>query len=108
MEERLNKFTALVEQLVLHAHNTGSTPTAHTPQQVEPKGLDDKTMRVDVMDFDGISNNPEDYIDWEDSRDRYFDFNDALDEHKYKIAKVKLTKLAASLLEGIQKQRGKE
>ena len=97
-----------MEQLLLHAHNTGGTPTAHTSQQVESKGLDDRTMRVDVMDFDGISNNLEDYIVWEDSLGHYFDFKDTLDEHKYKIAKVKLTKLVATWLEGIQKQRRRE
>ena len=51
-----------------------------------------------MLDFDGISNNPEDYLD----------FKDTLDEHKYKIAKVKLTKLVATWLEGIHKQRRRE
>ena len=93
---------------MLHSHNTGGTPIAHTTQNVERRVLEDRTMRVDVLDFDGVSNNPEDYIDWEDSLERYFNFKDTLDEHKYKIAKVKLNKLAATLLEGIQKQRRRE
>ena len=57
MEERLNTLTALVEQLVLHANNTGGTPIAHTPQNVEPRALDDRTMRVDVLDFEGSQTN---------------------------------------------------
>jgi hypothetical protein len=89
-------LTALVMQLALHAHNTGGTPIMHTPLVTEHRGIDDRTMRVDVMDFDGTTNNLEDYIDWEDSLERYFDFKDTLDEHKYKIAKVKLIKLVAT------------
>lgn len=107
VKDRLNTLTALVEQIVLHTHNTGGTPTVHTPQNVEPRGVDDITMRVDVQDFEWTSNNPKDYIDLEDSLERYFYF-DTPEEHKYKIAKVKLTKLAPTWLEGVQKQKRRE
>ena len=42
------------------------------------------------------------------SLDRYFDFKDTSPERQYKLAKIKLTKLAAVWLEGVQKQRRKE
>lgn len=78
------------------------------PPITEHRSIDDRAMRVDVLEFDGTTNNPEDYIDWEDSLEIYFDFKDTPDEHKYKFARVKLTKLAATWLEGVQRQRRRE
>ena len=62
-------------------------------------------MRVDVHEFDGTSHDPEEYIEWEEGVERYFEYKDTHPEHQYKIAKVKLTKLAATWLEWVQRQR---
>ena len=69
---------------------------------------EDKTMRVDVHEFDGTSHDPEVYIEWEKGVERYFEFKETHPDHQYKIAKVKLTKLAATWLEGAQRQRTRE
>ena len=65
-------------------------------------------IRIDIKDFDGHSNNPEEYLEWEASMDRYFEYRETTPEKQYKIAKMKLTKLAAIWLEGIQRQRMRE
>ena len=40
--------------------------------------------------------------------ERYFDFKHTTHEQQYKLAKIKLTKLAEVWLEGVQKQRRRE
>ena len=65
-------------------------------------------MRVDVREFDGTSHEPETYIEWEKWVERYFEYKDTHPDQQYKIAKVKLTKLAATWLEGGQRQRVRE
>lgn len=61
-----------------------------------------------MADFDGQSLNLEEYIGWETSLERFFEYKDTPVDREYKMAKVKLTKLAAVWLEGIQKQRMRE
>ena len=63
---------------------------------------------MDVSDFGGTTHNPEDYLEWEAGLERYFEFKETSEEQQYKLAKIKLTKLAAIWLEEIQKQRRKE
>ena len=36
----------------------------------------DRTVEVEIPDFDGHSLNPEGYIEWEFNIDRYFEFKD--------------------------------
>ena len=47
-------------------------------------------------------------MEWEAGLERYFEFKETFEEQQYKLAKIKLTKLAAIWLEGIQKQRRRE
>ena len=65
-------------------------------------------MRVNVREFDGTSHEPETYIEWEKGVERYFEYKDTHLDQQYNIAKVKLTKLAATWLEGVQRQRVRE
>ena len=68
-------------------------------QQTNPNhesAREDKSMRVDVRKFDGTSHEPEIYIEWEKGVERYFEYKDTHPDQQYKIAKVKLTKLAAT------------
>jgi retrotransposon gag protein len=44
----------------------------------------------------------------ESSVENYFEYRDTQEDQKFKVAKVKLTKLAATWLEGIQRQRVRE
>ena len=53
-------------------------------------------------------NNLEEYIDWEKNLERYFDYKETPIDQCFKIAKVKLSKLATVWLEGLQRQRKRE
>ena len=72
------------------------------------RNTEDRTIRIDVSEFGGINHNPEEYLDWEAELERYFEFRDTPAEQKYKLAKIKLSKLAAIWLERLQKQRRRE
>jgi retrotransposon gag protein len=72
------------------------------------KNQEDRFLRVDVGEFDGQSLNPEDSIEWEKGLERFFDYRETPAASQYKMAKVKLTKLAAIWFEGIQRQRVRE
>lgn len=58
-------------------------------------------MRIEIHDFDGQSTDPGIYIECEASLDRFFEYKDTSPERQYKLAKIKLTKLAAVWFEGI-------
>lgn len=64
---------------------------------IEPAS-EDKTIRVDVQEFDGASHEPEAYLDWEQGMERNFEFKSTHPDYQYKVAKVKLVKLAATWL----------
>lgn len=108
LEEKLNALTTMVEKLSMTIIDLKNG----TPQQIPPQHSDlnreDRTMRVDVPDFEGTSHDPEVYIEWEKGVDRYFEYKGTHLDQQYKIAKVKLIKLAATWLEGIQRQRVRE
>lgn len=65
-------------------------------------------MRVDIPDFDGLSHDPETYLDWEGRMEQYFEFQETPPDRQYKIAKVKMIKIASTWLEGLQRQRVRE
>lgn len=67
--------------------------------------MEDKTLRIDVAEFGGTSHNPEDYLEWEAWLERYFEFKETPEVQQYKVARIKIIKLAYIWLEGIQKQR---
>lgn len=95
-----------MQQLALTvAHNTKELGDRPPPQLHNQRLPEDKTLRLDLPEFDGHSHNPEVYLDWEASLERYFEFKDTSPEQQFKLAKIKLTKLAAVWLEGVQKQR---
>ena len=68
----------------------------------------DRTMKIDIPEFDGYSYDLAKYLEWENRMDQYFEFKDTPPDQQYKLAKVKLTKSAAIWLEGIQKRRLRE
>ena len=69
---------------------------------------EDKSLRIHVSEFTNQAQNPEEYLDWEGSLEGYFVYKDTLLDKQYKIAKVKLTKMAVTWLEGLQRQRVRE
>ena len=95
LAQTMNRMQMNQQERVAPAHNNERT-------------TEDKTLRLDVSDFGGTTHNPEDYLEWEAGLERYFEFKETSEEQQYKLAKIKLTKLAAIWLEEIQKQRRKE
>ena len=55
-----------------------------------------------------MTHDPEVYIEWEESLDRYFEFKETPLDRQYKLAKIKFTRLASIWLKGLQKQRRRE
>ena len=109
MEEKLEVITNLVQQLALNvAHNTGNNGESQNHHPQTNKIIEDKTLRIALPKFDGHSQDPEVYFDLEANLERYFNFKDTPLEQQYKLAKIKLTKLATVWLEGVQKQRKRE
>lgn len=54
-------------------------------------------MRVELREFDGTTHVPKVYIEWEKGVERYFEYKGTHPNHQYKIAKVKLVKLAENI-----------
>ena len=66
-------------------------------ERVDQNGnIEDRSLRVDVAEFTRQSLNPEGYIDWKASLESYFEYKDTPEDKQYKMAKVKLTKWAAT------------
>ena len=102
MAQAIQQLTQTVARLAMNQQG-GGIPMHHHERNIE-----DRTLRIDVHEFGGTSHNPEEYLEWEAGLERYFEFKETPEEQKYKLAKIKLTKLAAIWLEGMQKQRRKE
>ena len=115
MEEKFDALVNMVTQLSLTVNELRNTTPQYRQQPQHPHqdlnieaAREDKSMRVDVYEFDGTSHDPEIYVEWEKGVERYFEYKEIHPDHQYKIAKVKLTKLAATWLEGNQRQRTRE
>lgn len=68
---------------------------------------DDRGLKIEVPEFDGTID-PEVYLEWERSLERFFEYKDTPEERKHKVAILKLTKYASIWLDGVKKQREKE
>ncbi|XP_057522558.1 uncharacterized protein LOC130802561 [Amaranthus tricolor] len=101
MEARLEAIEAAIQIIMQRGFPQGQPHHPNNDQE-------DKMLRIDMKEFDRQSSNPEDYIEWEASMERYFEYRGTTPEGQYKVAKMKLTKLAAMWLEGIQRQRARE
>ena len=108
-DERFAEMALAIQQLT----HTVARMAMNQQERVAPvphhdRNTEDRTMKIDVTEFGGTTHNPEDYMEWEAELERYFEFKDTPEEQKYKLAKIKLNKLAAIWLDGVQKQRGRE
>ena len=98
----IQQLTQTVAKLAMNQQGRG------IPVYQHERNTEDRTIRIDVPKFGGMNHNPEEYLDWEAELERYFEFRETPAEQKYKLAKIKLNKLAAIWLEGLQKQRIRE
>ena len=80
-ETRVNNLTELVKRLTVTLNNSG---ILNNPRP----SFNDKSLNVDVLDFEGTSGNPDDYINWENSLERYYEFKETPEDQRYKLAKV--------------------
>ena len=107
MEARMQTIEETLHMLVQHITQEGRGNPQRLPPQPQ-NHHEDRLLKVDIKDFDGHSHNPEDYLEWESSLERYFEFMETPPEKQYRIAKMKLTKFAAIWLEGVQRTRARE
>ncbi|XP_057532797.1 uncharacterized protein LOC130810672 [Amaranthus tricolor] len=108
--ERDDRFEAIEDKLDrLFAHlgidNQNNRPPIPNPNC---RPYEDRTIKIDLPEFDGISHDPSKYLEWERRMGEYFEFKETPPNQQFKIAKIKLTKSAAVWLESIQKQRFRE
>ena len=105
-EEMMQGMAAILARLNV---NEAKVPNNNNNTHEGPR--EDRSFRVEVESFDGVLD-PEKFIEWEQSLERYFEFKDVDDERQmYKIAKVKMIKYAETWLKGLQRKRemaGKE
>ena len=109
VEDRLGTLEENMQIVIQGLANAGLLN--HNPQ-VRPfqnqRGTEDRTLRVDIPDFDGFSHDPSSYLEWEERMDQYFEFQETPQDRQYRIAKIKIIKIASTWLEGIQRQRERE
>ncbi|XP_057550663.1 uncharacterized protein LOC130828721 [Amaranthus tricolor] len=116
MEERLEEIEARMHRMMENSlrqfreEMTGvitRNQIDRTPNP-NPRPYEDRTIKVDIPEFDGISHDPDQYQEWEGRMEQYFEFRETPLDHQFRLAKVKLIKSAAVWLEGTQKQRLRE
>jgi hypothetical protein len=61
--EKLNALTTMVEPLHMIVTDLKNEKTPHSPNPNPEPLREDKSMRVDVQDFDGTAHDPEVYIE---------------------------------------------
>ncbi|XP_057522661.1 uncharacterized protein LOC130802668 [Amaranthus tricolor] len=109
LDERFAEMTLAIQQL---AHTVTKIDMNQRERIVHTRNhertTENKTLRLDVANFGGTTYDPEDYLEWEAGLERYFEFNETSEKQQYKLAKIKLNKLAAIWLEGVQRQRRRE
>ena len=108
-QDRLEEIALTVQQLSqtvarLVLNQIGGA----VPMPQHDRNTEDRTIRIDVPDFGGMNHSPEEYLDWEAELERYFEFKETPVEQRYKLAKIKLNKLAANWFEEVQRQRRRE
>ena len=86
----VQQLSQTVARLVLNQ------PGGVMPMPQHDRNTEDRTIRIDVPDFGGMHHSPEEYLDWEAELERYFEFKETPVEQRYKLAKIKLNKLAAN------------
>ncbi|XP_057538377.1 uncharacterized protein LOC130815879 [Amaranthus tricolor] len=101
LEENMRIVMQTLNQLRIGNHNDRAPNPNLQPYE-------DRTMKLDIPEFDGLSHDPTKYLEWEGRLEQYFEFRETPLDHQFKVAKVKLIKSAAVWLEGIQKQRLRE
>ena len=77
MDARMNNIENSLRQITQALANAGLMPTERPntqPNHPIPRNHEDRTIRIDIDDFDGLTLDPEVYIEWEASLDRYFEF----------------------------------
>lgn len=109
MDERLEALEETIQRPVEDLANMG---LFHNQQQERPlqnqdqnpRNQEDRAIKIDIPYFDGYSHNPKHYLDWEARMEQYFEFKKTPHDRQFKLAKVKMIKIAATYLEGVQRQ----
>ncbi len=62
----------------------------HGPRHHEDDRKHDPSIKIEVNHFDGLSHDPETYLDWEKSLERFFDFKDTLKIKSSRLQRLNL------------------
>lgn len=77
--ERFVALEETVQRLIQPLTNLGlfnNNPIEGQPQIKNPRTQEDKTLKIDIHKFDGLSYKLEHYINWESRMDQYFEFKE--------------------------------
>ena len=75
-----------MHRLIIHL---GLDNQVNRPQNLNPRPYEDRTIKIDISYFDGLTHDPERYLDWESRMDQYFEFKGTPPDQQFKVAKVK-------------------
>ena len=96
---------------VVYSENSSSSQDEFTPRgrrrPTRTNEDDMRDMKFDPPDFDG-NLNPDAYLEWIQTIERYFEVKGYSDEKSFKIAILKLKKYASLWYENTKKQRARE
>lgn len=95
MEERFGALEDTIQRLVQGLANVGLFPNNQIDRPLPnptPTHQEDRTIWIDVLDFDGCSHDPNHYLEWEEKMDHYFEFKETPHDRQFKLAKVKTKK----------------
>jgi hypothetical protein len=71
LEGRFEALEATVERLVQGLTLVGLVPNQQPNRPIpNPKHYEDRTIRLDIPDFDGHTHNPSHYLEWEERMDQ--------------------------------------
>lgn len=86
IEERLNTFAQMLSQL--HLKVNGNNPDRPQPMASGNRTTEDRILMVEIPEFDGVCLNPEDYIEWKNTIERYFEYKETPPDQSCIMAKV--------------------
>lgn len=77
MDEQFKGLEEIVHRLIQFLANVGlfnNTPIKRQPRIQNPRNQENKTLKIDIHEFDDFSHEPEHYINWESRMDQCFEF----------------------------------
>jgi hypothetical protein len=87
MDARMEAIELAVQAIAQTLANAGLGNNERLPQlqpNPMPRNQEERTIRIEIHDFDGQTTDPGVYLEWEASLERYFEYKDTPPERQYK------------------------